>query len=336
VNKQSSPPARGDGHPIGEIADYLDRRLSLDREREIAEHLSVCAECAADFAYAQGLIDAALRSGETHIRADRLVEITDDLQAEFSVPEWDHFQICPSCQEEAANLQRFPATADLEESIADATAVRAPGSVASERTGRPLTPSEPEWPQDEIDPRSDTEESLASRILGWLFPKGLVWVGSGAAALLLLLMFLPDTNETAPLARIVPISVTVPRSVPDAGSFGERFSRGLEAYVAGNYEAAEVAFAFAREVDSSHVEATLLQGSCQLLQGETDEAVLSLEMASKLADTPEQLAEANWQLANALLLAKNEVRARALLTKISGQEGTHQAAAQEILTALDE
>lgn len=351
MNKQDNPPTRSGDHPIDEIADYLDRRLSLDREREIAQHLNACIECADDFAYAQDLIDVALRSGETHIRVDRLVEITENLQAEFTVPEWDHFQICPSCQAEAANLQRFPDPADLigGDSIAASSSNQgevAPGpkrakpknrrSTATEPKGHTLTPSEPHWPQDEIDPRSDTDESLGSRILGWLFPKGLIWVGSGAGAVLLLFMILPGANDTAPLAQIAPIAITVPRSVPEAGSFGERLSRGLESYVAGNYEAAEVAFALAREVDSSHVEAALLQGSCQLLQGETDEAVLTLEVASKLADTPEQFAEANWQLANALLLTKNEAGARTLLTEISGQEGTRQAAAKAILAALDE
>jgi predicted Zn-dependent protease len=138
--------------------------------------------------------------------------------------------------------------------------------------------------------------------------------GAVAAAVVTLVLFGPlQSVDTQSLAQIEPISLRIPRSVPESGSVDALWMQAITEYQRTEYAGAEQSLRSLLEREPSHFEATLLFGSALLLEGNARAAIPVLEHAEQLADSPEAADEVRWQLANALLsLSKKSAARRAL------------------------
>jgi len=145
-----------------------------------------------------------------------------------------------------------------------------------------------------------------------------------------------DGNRTATLAelaRVVPPGYEAPvlRGVHDAA--GTAFREGMQAYLAGNFDAAAERLGEARAANPVRPDAVFFLGASELLANRPDAARAEFESLIAMGETP-FTEEAHFYLGKTLLLLDRLADAEREFQFVAAGGGALQTEAQEVLDAL--
>jgi tetratricopeptide (TPR) repeat protein len=147
----------------------------------------------------------------------------------------------------------------------------------------------------------------------------------------------PDRSietELDELARFQPPPYTPMRLRGSEDAAARRFREAMGLYAAGDWNGALPGLRAAAALDPEAPHIAFYLGACELLAGETSEAIAALERTAALGDTP-FLEEARYLLAKAQLRAGDVDAARGELVKVVALDGDRMEEAQGLLDRLD-
>jgi hypothetical protein len=174
------------------------------------------------------------------------------------------------------------------------------------------------------------EEARRARVVP-LFRRRAAWLLLAAAIAGLALWPRGGGRDLSRFARLEPIPVRLTRG--DANdSFERERLLGLERYSNADWAGARESLSAALRARPASEEIRLYLGSAELLDGDVDAAVGRLRGLVDEAADPGIRAEARWQLANALLAAKQtQEEAMKLLEAVAAAPGRRAGPARELL-----
>ena len=313
--------------------EYCRNLLPPDRRRQIQTHLGSCPDCAAFLTLVDQLEQDVLRHGARHLRAERLVAISEAAVsgtaeesgteaagglATLATPEeLAHLQACASCRSELDWLRSVVTPPDVAQ-------FEVPVPAAESTSATPLPLSRPNLP----------ERRRSGRLLHpW------AWGALGLAVAAVLLVVLVRTpGGPSPYTGLVHLEPLPPaqvlRGALDLTEYRRIMDDAMKAYAAGDYRSAEDFLHRARSLKTDSPEAALYLGSALLLQSRPREALGPLQDAVRLASSGRLQEESLWHLAQADLLIGDQAQAITLLRQVGALRRERQAAADSLLQKL--
>ena len=286
-------------HVLDRLMDYLEGRLDDGDRAVVSGHLAHCVDCEREFAFASALKRAVEEQTLRHSTPERLVEIADGIGGTQTEAERRHLEMCVSCRDalEWATLHRSPPP------IGDEVPVVTP-------TPRPSRP------------RVDLSRLCVALV---------------AVATMLVVVPNPFGRDAdlGSVAIVEPLPVRMTRDAVAPGSFEESWLHALEKYQAKDYVSAAGEFdrALKRRPGDEHTR--LYLGSCELLLQRPEQAIGRMRALVTDATDTRVRVEAQWILANALLLTGAESAARTALNSLAEGVGRRAVEATSLLVELD-
>ncbi len=285
-------------HVVDRIADAVAGRLDDASQSQVEEHLQACAECAADFDFAR-----SLRASGQHIETDRIVALSEGASTQEN--ETNHLAACGACRRELDALATLGAAPDLGV-VSEPRAARAPRATA---------------------------------------PRGRRGVISGAilAVAAAVVFMLAPWESGIPLEQQLQALVSneaLPVMVPRAGIQGADEARikelAFDLYKKGNYADATVAMDQAVQLNPEDTALLLYLGSSQMLAGDAEAAITTLEPAAASETHGDVLGAMQWILANAYLAAGHTQEAVRVLRELQANATSHRSEAGALLVKLEQ
>lgn len=183
-----------------------------------------------------------------------------------------------------------------------------------------------------ITPDSRSQRTDAQR-KAWLRLAGIA-VAWAAAVSLFLILPAGGVAEPRDLAEIRPVVVDLYEGDFEPGSYEAARLRGFRLYVDGRYAEAREALSGAADQRPGDAQVALALGSAQLLLGDSEAAVASLNAAARAAGSTALREEALWQLTMARLASGDVPGARQALDRVLYQNGNYMDRARELLERL--
>lgn len=289
-------------HPLDELVDLVEGRLTPDREQGVRAHLVRCPACQEEHAWILAFREAAHARDLVHVPAATLVAIGAGGERTAAIDR--HLSACARCREELALLEAFPSEAELDRALVESPAARE--TMPRETTRRPVLRF-PSW-----------------RTARWLA------VGAAAACVAVVLHVARGPIRVADLAVLEPLPVTTLRAAAEDSAL----ARGAELYREADYQRAVESLRAATSRQPGDAEVRLLLGSAELLAGFPREAAVTLREASRLAGAGELRAVCLWVLVNAYLRAGDREAALAALADLQRAPGSMAERAQALSEKL--
>ncbi|TPW06898.1 MAG: hypothetical protein FD129_2638, partial [bacterium] len=230
-------------HVSLELADFLEDRITPERRHEMERHIEICAECAAEVAFAIRFRENAMAQGLAHLRPERIVTLAASPEAATPI-EQHHLGACAACRAEITWAGTAPTGGGSDSGYRDD---RLPGGIRLPRLRLWL-------------PATAAVAVLAALFFLVVSPR----LRSGA-------------HQYAGLILAEPLPVRISRSSGAADPFESARLLGLEAYRDRDYVAARARFGDALTLGPRHAEMLLYAGSTELLLGNAGRAAALLE-----------------------------------------------------------